>query len=148
MRLIHTLAALAVVFGAAGAQAAELVAYKATADGIAQSLTGKPGDPVNGKKVAASRRLGNCLACHKMPMPEEDFQGDIGPELNGVGSRLTEPMLRLQIVNSKAVNPETVMPAFYRVEGLFGVRKDHLDKSILTADQVEDVVAYLMTLKD
>lgn len=114
---------------------------------IRGSLTGKPGNPEEGRKIAADRGLGNCLACHVMPI-KEDPQGDVGPELNGVASRLKESEIRLRIVNAKFSNPQTAMPAYYRVDGLYRVRKDLVGKPILSAEQVEDVVAYLMTLKE
>ncbi len=112
------------------------------------SLTGKPGDPANGRKLAAARKKGNCLACHVMPIPEEQFHGAIGPDLHGVGERLTEGEIRMRVVNPKTVNPDTIMPAFYRVDGLHRVKKEFVDKPILTAQEVEDLVAYLVTLKD
>ena len=130
------------------ALADDLVAFRVIDDNeIRESLTGKPGDPVNGAKVAADRGLGNCLACHAMPI-DEPLQGDIGPDLHGVGGRLKESELRLRVVNPKFLNAQTAMPAFYRTEGLYRVRKDLVGKPILTAQQVEDVVAYLMTLKN
>jgi len=115
---------------------------------IPESLTGTPGDPVEGRKVAINRKLGNCLACHSMPIPEQAFHGEVGPTLAGVASRLEEGEIRLQVVNPKVVNPATIMPAFYRTQGLNVVLKSFKDKPILTAQQVEDVVAYLMTLKE
>ena len=114
---------------------------------IRESLTGEPGNPDIGRKVAADRRLGNCLACHTMPI-DEDLQGDVGPALKGVAARLKESEIRLRIVNPKLLNPQTAMPAFYRVDGLYRVRKDLAGKPILTAEQIEDLVAYLMTLKE
>lgn len=126
----------------------ELVKYTVVDDNeIRESLTGKPGNPDVGRKVAADRGLGNCLACHKMPI-KEDLQGNVGPELNGVASRLKESEIRLRVVNPKILNSQTSMPAFYRVDGLYRVRKDLAGKPVLTAEQIEDVVAYLMTLKN
>jgi sulfur-oxidizing protein SoxX len=113
------------------------------------ALTGIPGDPANGAKVVADRRLGNCLACHTVSkLDKEPFQGNVGPALDGAGDRYTPAELRLQIVNSKILNPDSVMPAFFRTAGLVGVRKDFAGKTILTAQQVEDVVAFLSTLKE
>ena len=134
---------------ATAAAAGEMVAYQVVDDAeIAKSLTGKPGDPKQGRVVAADRKLGNCLACHSLPMPEQQFHGATGPDLAGVGSRLTQGEIRLRVVDPKVVNPDTMMPAFYRVKGLNRVMEDFAGKPILTAAQVEDVVAYLMTLKD
>lgn len=127
---------------------AETVKYVVKDGAIAQSLTGKPGDPIAGRKVAINRRLGNCLACHKMPIPEQSFQGMIGPDLAGVGSRYKEGELRLRVVDPKKVNPQTFMPAYYRTTGLHRVQKKWRGKTILSAQQVEDVVAYLTTLRE
>lgn len=135
--------------GAAAVAAEKLVAYKVVDNAkITQSLTGKAGDATQGRKVAIDRKLGNCLACHRLPIPEQQFHGETGPDLVGVGSRLSEGEIRLRVVNPKIVNPDTMMPAFYRVEGLHRVMKSFQAKSMLNAAQVEDVVAYLMTLKE
>ncbi len=131
-----------------GAMAEEFVAFKVVDnESIPESLTGKPGDPVNGRKVAINRKQGNCLACHKMPIPEQAFHGEVGPDLATVGRSYSEGELRLRVVNPKIVNPDTFMPAFYRPYGLHRVAKNFQGKTILTAEQVEDVVAYLQTLK-
>ena len=130
------------------AAADELVKFTVVGENeIRESLTGKPGNPDEGRKLAANRGLGNCLACHKMPI-KEDLQGNVGPELNDVASRLKESEIRLRVVNPKILNPQTSMPAFYRVDGLYRVRKDLAGKPILTAQQIEDIVAYLLTLKN
>lgn len=113
---------------------------------IPAALTGRPGDAARGLAVAADRALGNCLACHAMPV-DQPSQGDVGPDLRGVGARLTEGELRLRVVDPKIVDAQTAMPAYYRVDGLYRVRKDLQGKPILTAGQIEDVVAYLKTLK-
>ncbi len=131
------------------ASAESLVTYTIVDDfSIPESLTGAPGDPVKGREVAINRRLGNCLACHVMPIPEQPFHGETGPDLDGVADRYTEGELRLRVVDSKSINPYTMMPAFYRVEGFHRVMERFAGKPILTAQEVEDVVAYLMTLKE
>lgn len=128
--------------------AEELVAYKITNEAsIEKSLTGKPGDPVRGRKVAINRKQGNCLACHALPIPEQPFHGEVGPDLSAAGSTLSEGEIRLRVVNPKVLNSGTFMPAFYRNDGFARVAKKFQGKTILTAEQVEDVVAYLMTLK-
>jgi sulfur-oxidizing protein SoxX len=133
----------------AGVEADELVAYKVVDDSkIEQSLTGKPGDPTKGREVAINRKQGNCLACHTMPIPEQQFHGEVAPDLAGVASRYSEAELRLRVVDPKVLNPDTIMPAFYKVAGLHRVLKKFEGKSILSAEQVEDVIAYLMTLKE
>ena len=133
---------------ASGAQAGELVKYEIK-DGtsIPKSLTGVPGDAKNGRKVAINRKQGNCLACHKMPIPEQPFHGQIGPELGDVAMNFSEGEIRLRVVDSKAINPDSFMPAFYRNDGFHRVLKKFQGTTILTAQQVEDVVAYLLTLK-
>ena len=120
------------------------------ADGaVAQSLTGAAGNAEEGGKAFKSTSLGNCLACHaNKDMSKELFHGDVGPELNGVAGRWTPEELRAIVVNSKAVfGPDTVMPGFYSLEVGKNPREDLVGKTILTAEQVEDIVAYLSTLK-
>jgi L-cysteine S-thiosulfotransferase len=123
-----------------------------TAGGVATlpaALTDKPGDVKEGAKVVAGRRLGNCLSCHEISvLSEEEFHGNVGPPLDGVAARWGIAALRMIIVNAKMVfGGETVMPAFYRTDGLNRVRPEFAGKPILTAQQVEDVVAFLATLK-
>jgi sulfur-oxidizing protein SoxX len=133
---------------ARGSAAEEFVAFKIVDNqSIPQSLTGEQGDPARGREVAINRKQGNCLACHKMPIPEQPFHGEVGPDLSTIGSGYSEGELRLRVVNPKIVNPDTFMPAFYRPYGLHRVAKDFQGKTILTAQQVEDLVAYLATLK-
>lgn len=133
---------------ATNATAAEMAMYKVVkGESIPKSLTGKAGDPANGRKLAIDRKKGNCLACHVMPIPEQSFHGLVGPELKGVAGRLSEGEIRLRIVNSKIVNPDTIMPAFYKKDGLTRVLKKFKGKTMLSAAEVEDVVAYVKTLK-
>lgn len=128
--------------------AAGTTKYEIKDDAISASLTGKAGNVANGKKLAINRKKGNCLACHVMPIPEQAFHGNIGPDLNGVGSRYEVGELRLRVVDSKIVNEDTIMPAFYRDTGMNRVMKKFKGKSVLSAQDVEDIVAYLTTLKD
>ncbi len=114
---------------------------------IPESLTGVDGDAVKGRKLAINRKKGNCLACHAMPIPEQQFHGETGPSLYGVGNRLSEGELRMQIVNSKVTNEDTMMPAFYRTFGYNSPLKKFVGKTILSTQEVEDIVAYLLTLK-
>lgn len=117
---------------------------------VAQPVSETKGDPLKGREWFADRKLGNCLACHQnTDLDELPFHGDVGPSVDGVADRYTEAELRGIIVNSKKTfGDATVMPAFYRADGFFRMRKDVAGASILTAEQVEDVVAYLMTLKE
>ena len=119
-----------------------------TGDAIPASLTGAPGDAERGLKIVTNRQVGLCLLCHSGPYPQERFQGTMAPDLKGAGSRWNEGQLRLRIVDAARVNPETIMPPYYRVDGLDRVAPGFRGKPILTAEQIEDVVAYLMTLKD
>ncbi len=117
--------------------------------GIAESLTGVAGDPAEGRKVFMSKKLGNCLACHaNKDMADQQFHGEIGPSLDGVASRWKAEQLRTIVVNAKAVFTDlTVMPGFYSLDVGANIREDLIGKTILSAQQVEDVVAYLATLK-
>jgi sulfur-oxidizing protein SoxX len=117
-------------------------------DSIPSSLTGAKGDPARGRAIVGNRQVGLCLLCHSGPFPEERFQGDLAPDLHGAGGRWTEGQLRLRIVDSGRINPRSIMPAYYRVEGLDRVAPAWRGKPVLTAEQVEDVVAFLTTLRD
>ena len=116
-------------------------------DTIAVSLTGTAGDAQRGRAIVANRNVGLCLLCHSGPFPEERFQGNLAPPLNGAGSRLSEGQLRLRMVDSGRVNPTSIMPAYFRTEGLTRVAPAFAGKTVLSAEQVEDVVAYLQTLR-
>jgi sulfur-oxidizing protein SoxX len=117
-------------------------------DAIPRSLTGQPGDAARGEKIVTNRTVGLCLLCHSGPYPQERFQGTMAPDLTGAGTRWNEGQLRLRIVDASRLNPDTIMPPYYRVEGLMRVSPGFRGKPILTAEQIEDVVAYLMTLKN
>ena len=119
-------------------------------DGLVEtSLSGQPGDPVAGRAVFANRKQGNCLACHmNADLPEESFHGEVGPPMDGVADRWSEAELRAIVTNSKMVFEGTIMPAFYIDSGYERPLEDFVGTSILTAQQVEDVVAYLMTLNE
>jgi len=116
---------------------------------IDKPLTDVAGDPASGKKIFINKKLGNCLACHaNSDMSDQQFHGQVGPTLDGVGSRWKEGQLRTILVNSKAVfTKETVMPGFYSLDVGANVRKDLIGKTILEAQQIEDLVAYLSQLK-
>jgi len=126
---------------------AELVPYKIVGDAIPQSLTGAKGDPVRGRAIVSSRQMGMCLLCHSGPFPEDKFQGNIAPDLGGAGARWSEGQLRLRIVDAGKIDPNSIMPPYYRVDGLTRVPQALRGKPVLTAVEIEDVVAYLMTLK-
>lgn len=134
---------------AASAQAQEpLVPYAIVGDGIPVSLTGTKGDSARGRAIVANRQVGLCILCHSGPFPEVRLQGDLAPDLSGAGKRWSEAQLRLRIVDARRLNPDTIMPAYYRIDGLERVAGAWRGKPILTAGQIEDVVAYLVTLQD
>ena len=141
-------AALVAALALAAAGASPLRAFVVVDGGIPQSLTGRAGDPARGREVVASRDLGNCLLCHAAPIEGERFQGDLAPDLAGVGRRLTPAQLRLRLVDPTRINPETIMPAYYRVDSLERVAAAYRGRPVLTAEQIEDAVAYLATLRD
>lgn len=118
-------------------------------DGVMASLTGTPGDAKTGRSVFANRKLGNCLACHiNSEMSEESFHGEVGPPMDGVADRWSEQELRAIVTNSKMIFEGTIMPAFYIDAGYGRPLEKFAGKSILSAEQVEDVIAYLLTLKE
>lgn len=133
---------------AAAAPGDELRPYSIAGDAIPVSLAGTAGDPARGRTIVLDRRLGACLLCHTGPFPEEKFQGTLAPDLSGAGSRWTEGQLRLRLVDATRLDPDTIMPAYYRVAGLTRVGDRWRGKPILTAEQIEDVVAFLSTLRD
>ena len=136
---------LAGLSGLAAAQ--DLVPYTVQGDGIPQALAGLRGDAQRGRAIVASRQAGLCLLCHAAPIPEERFQGDLAPDLAGVGSRYDEAQLRLRVVDSRRLNPASVMPAFHAPSKAARVGTNWAGKPILSAQQVEDVVAWLASLR-
>ena len=117
-------------------------------DGIPKSLTGKPGNAKKGRATAIHRKKGNCLACHSLPAPEQADHGNIGPDLRGVASRYKPDELRLRLVSAKVLNPDTIMPSFYMTTGFHRVQKKWQGKTVISAQDVEDILAYLVTLKE
>src|SRR5476649_1413463 len=126
----------------------ELRTYIIVAGSIPDSLMEKAGDPGRGRAIVANRTVGLCLLCHTGPIPEERFQGTLAPSFAGAGTRWTEGQLRLRMVDAARLNADTIMPSYYRLDRLQRVAKSFSGKPILSAEQIEDVVAYLVTLKD
>ena len=116
-------------------------------DAAPQPLTATPGDAARGRAIVVSRQTGLCLLCHSGPFAEEPFQGTLAPSLAGVGSRFTAGQLRLRIDDARRTNPQTIMPPYQRTEGLRRVGAAIVDKPLLGAQEIEDVVAYLVTLE-
>ena len=134
---------------AAAAIAASLVlSGGALAQGLPEPLTGTPGDPVRGRAIVADRQVGLCLLCHSGPFPEVPFQGDLAPDLTGVGARLDTAELRQRMVDSRVLNPDTIMPPYHSLDGLHRVGARWQGRTILDAQGIEDVVAFLATLTE
>jgi L-cysteine S-thiosulfotransferase len=130
---------------AAAAQA--LRPYVVAGDAISESLTGAPGDAARGRVLVVTR-TSTCILCHSGPFPEEKFQGDLAPSLAGSGSRWSEGQLRLRLVDASRLNAATIMPSYYRIDGLHRVGTAWRGKPILSAEQIEDIVAYLIGLRE
>ena len=141
------LTVFAVLFVATtGLRAQTPLSYQIEQGEISMSLAAE-GDPVRGRAVVLSRESGNCFLCHAFPDADGSPAGNLGPAMSGVGARLNPGQLRLRVVDSSRVNAQTIMPAYYRVEGLTQVAAAYRGKALLSAQQVEDVVAYLAKLK-
>ena len=122
--------------------------YEVVGDAIPNPLTDLPGDAARGRGIVVNRQLGLCLLCHTGPFPEERFQGTLAPSLAGAGARGSAGQLRLRLVDARRVNPASFMPAYYRAEGHVQVAGAWQGKPVFSAQQVEDVVAFLQTLRE
>jgi L-cysteine S-thiosulfotransferase len=131
----------------AGAQET-LPPFTVVGDAIPVSLTGAKGDPQRGRAIVTNRYVGLCLLCHSGPFPEERMQGTLAPDLKGAGRRWSEGQLRLRIVDASHLNPATIMPPYYRIDGLSRVAPSFRGKPVLSAAQIEDVIAFLATLRE
>lgn len=143
--------ALALALAASGARGEELApprAYAVVGEAIPASLTETPGDPGRGRAIVVDRTRGLCLLCHAGPFPEERFQGDIAPSLAGVGARRSVGELRLRLVDGRVLNPQSIMPSYFSLDGLTRVGKAWQGRPILEAREIEDVVAFLATLRE
>jgi L-cysteine S-thiosulfotransferase len=135
---------------AADPQTATMRSYAVEGDAIPTSLTGQAGDAAKGALLMQQRQKSLCVLCHSGPFPDPHLQGNIGPDLKGVGGRLTAGQLRLRIVDMKRLNPDSVMPTYYAPVANSSdsrIAAEWRDKPILTAAEIEDLVAYLQTLK-
>lgn len=122
--------------------------YKVEGDAIPAPLTNERGDPARGRAIVVNRQQGMCLLCHTGPFPEEVLQGTLAPDLSGAGARLTAGQLRLRLVDTRRLNSATIMPSYYRTDHLNRVGAPWRGKPVLTPQQIEDVVALLVTLRE
>jgi sulfur-oxidizing protein SoxX len=147
--LLQAMVALVLTAAISGqVQAQELRPFAIVGDAIPEPLTGARGDPTRGRAVVVDRQRGLCLLCHTGPFPEQRFQGDLAPDLRGVGGRWSEGQLRLRLVDSRRLNPATIMPPYYSTDGLVRVGRAWQGKTVLSPEQIEDVVAFLATLTE
>ena len=116
-------------------------------DSIVNPLTSSPGDVSRGRAIVASRQVGLCLLCHSGPFPEERFQGNLAPDLSASVRHSTSAQLRARLVDPSRFNSMSIMPAYYRTTGLNRVAPKFVDQTILTAQEIEDVVAFLLSLQ-
>jgi sulfur-oxidizing protein SoxX len=143
-----TLAGVVVALcGSAWAAPVQTETYQVVGDAIPSPLGGLVGDASRGRALVTDRRAGLCLLCHSGPFPEERFQGDLSTDLSGAGSRWSPGQLRLRLADARRLNPDTVMPAYHRTAGLQQVAGAWQGRPIFSAQQVEDVVSFLETLK-
>lgn len=145
MRLLGWAAWIAALGGCATG-VPDRLEYRVDGDSIREPLVASAGDAARGREVVLGRD-GNCLLCHAMPEAGKRFMGNLAPPLTGVGARLSAGQLRLRIVDSQRLNPQTIMPSYYRVDGLNQVAAAWRGKPVLTAQEVEDTVAYLLSLR-
>ncbi|MFT6677215.1 MAG: sulfur-oxidizing protein SoxX [Sulfitobacter sp.] len=157
MKILGTAAVIAgMLTNVALADAVAPTAVKFDDGAVAVSLSGMVGDPLEGRDIVGNKKKGNCVACHQISdLADVPFHGEIGPMLDGAGDRWNEAELRGIVANAKLMFEDTMMPAFYKTEGFIrpgngytGKAADDTFGPILTAQQIEDVVAYLKTLKE
>ena len=127
---------------------AEVARFTVTGDAIEAPLTASPASATRGEAIVKNQETANCLICHAIPDARERFMGDVGPALAGVGTRLSPGQIRLRLVDPTRLNPEAIMPAYHRTEGLRHVDARYLGRPVLSAMEIEDVVAYLAGLKE
>ena len=146
--MIIVLFAILMAVGGASAYAQPAVAYRMSGDTIPEPLVARPGNPADGAKLMADRHRSLCVLCHAGPFSAPHMQGDIAPNLKGVGSRLSAAQIRLRVANIKALNPASLMPAYLAVIDRPDIAEVWRGKAILEPGEIEDIVAYLATLKE
>ena len=130
-----------------GSEPGNLAKFRVIADGIPEAIGGATGNAERGRALILGREAANCVLCHAVPDPGVRFSGNLGPSLGGVGRTFSVAQLRLRVVDSMRVNPTTIMPSYYRIDGFDQVAGAYRGKPILDAEQIEDIVAYLATLR-
>ena len=118
-----------------------------TGDAVQTALSPNPGDPIKGRAIVTSRQTGLCILCHSGPFPEERFQGNLAPDLRLSVANLSVDQLRARLVDPARSNPNTIMPAYFRIDHLQRVAPQFAGKTVLTGQEIEDVLAYLLTIK-
>lgn len=144
--LLALLLATAAVSGVAVAD--DVIRYRVVDGAIMEPLTAEPGNPGRGRTIVRDMGRVTCLICHAMPIAEEPDHGGVGPPLSGVGARLSPGDIRLRIVDPKVLNPQSIMPSYYRIDGLNRVGAAYRGRTIYSPQEVEDVVAYLASLRE
>ncbi|MDP3139490.1 MAG: sulfur oxidation c-type cytochrome SoxX [Burkholderiaceae bacterium] len=150
---VWTALAAVAVFATTAAQPASpdtpaAPALRVVGDAIPLPLSDSPGDPSRGRAIVVDRQRGLCLLCHSGPFPQERFQGNLAPSLAGAGTRWSTGQLRLRVADSRRLAPQSLMPSFHGVQGLVRVAPAWRDRPLLDAQQIEDVVAFLATLRE
>ncbi len=148
--LLATLVATALAAAAAHADDAAIAAAlgaRIVGDGIPEPLAAEPGDPVRGRALLLAREPANCVLCHALPDRGVGFAGDVGPSFGGIGARLSAPQIRLRVADNLRLNPASSMPSYFKVDGLDRVAPRYRGRTILSAREIEDIVAYLATLR-
>lgn len=142
------LSILLLLFVTTTLNAAEFMPWQQNNFAIEKPLGGKVGDANQGQILASTKSKGNCLACHRLPIKSSEFHGTLGPTLLGIGSRLNAAQIRLRVVDEKQINPMTIMPGYHRDPKLLNrVLEQFQDQAVLSAQEIEDIVAYLVSLK-
>lgn len=144
-RILYAGVLLLVVAG--GGTRADCASFDIVGDGIPTPLGGQTGRPASGRQVVADRQRGDCSICHRLPLPQHRFHGNVGPDLSAIGARLTPAQIRLRVAANRHVNPESVMPDYCTSSGRHQVARRYADQPILSAQEIEDVVAWLSSLE-
>jgi len=130
-----------------GCQATPRTEHADNIDSLPTPLTAQSGDIARGRALFASREGGHCVLCHQLDGLEVAFQGNLGPSLNNIGARFSPAQLRMRIVDYDRIKPGVAMPSYYRQDGLNQVEDRFVNQTVLSAQDIEDIIAYLGTIK-